>query len=395
MPRRITPIASFCISLAFTLGIMSAQHDTGSVPATTNVRGSQTPRVRADRSLEFSFKAPNASKVEVAGGDGLGKGPFAMTKGDDGIWRVTTPPAVPGFHYYWFTVDGVQVNDPGSHTYIGYGRETGGIEVPSEEAAFYQPRQVPHGDVREKWYFSKVTGDWRRAYVYTPPGYDSNNTTRYPMLILQHGSGEDETGWVRQGHANFILDNLIAAGTAKPMIVVMDRGYANRAGADTRPSSPPDMAQAFNAFGDVILQDLIPVIDSSYRTIPDRQHRAMAGLSMGGMQTLQIALHHLDRFAYVGSFSGPIRVGGQNAAFDPKTAYDGAFADAPAFNKQVKLLWMGAGTEEKQIHDGIKGAADALNDSGVKITFVESPGTAHEWQTWRRHLRDFAPLLFR
>ena len=369
-----------------------------------NVRGSQTPRIRADRSIEFSFKAPNATKVEVAGGDGLGKGPFAMTKGDDDIWRVTTRPAVPGFHYYWFVVDGVQVNDPGSYTYIGYGKETGGIEVPSEESAFYQPKQVPHGDVREKWYFSKVTGDWRRAYVYTPPSYEGNGTIRYPVLILQHGSGEDETGWVRQGHMNFILDNLIAAGTAKPMIVVMDRGYAARAAVANHASvprlPPPDMTQAFNAFGDVILNDLIPVIDSSYRTIPDREHRAVAGLSMGGMQTLHIALHHLDRFAYIGSFSGPIRTGaglpgGPNAAFDPKTAYDGALADRVAFNKQVKLFWMGAGTEEKQIHDGIKVAVDALNASGVKTTFVESPGTAHEWQTWRRHLRDFAPLLFR
>ena len=371
---------------------MSAQQATDSVPASTNVRSSQSPRVHADRSLEFSFKAPNAAKVEVAGGDGLGKGPFSMTKGIDGLWRATTPPAVPGFHYYWFVVDGVQVNDPGSHTYVGYGRETGGIEVPSEESAFYQPKQVPHGDVREKWYFSQVTGDWRRAYVYTPPTYDANNTTRFPVLILQHGSGEDETGWVRQGHMNFILDNLIAAGTAKPMIVVMDRGYATRPNAPT----PSDMTAGFNAFGDVILNDLIPAIDSSYRTIPDREHRAMAGLSMGGMQTLQIGLHHLDRFAYLGSFSGPIRAdAGPNAAFDPKTAYDGALADPEAFNKKVKLLWMGAGTEEKPIHDGIKAAVDALHASGVKVMFLESPGTAHEWQTWRRHLRDFTPLLFR
>ncbi len=396
MPRHSLAIALTCVSFLQTTKTMSAQQGSGSQPATTNVRDSQSPRVRADRSIEFSFKAPTATKVGVAGGDGLGKGPFAMTKGEDGIWRVTTPPAVPGFHYYWFVVDAVQVNDPGTHTYIGYGRETGGIEVPSEESAFYEPKQVPHGDIREKWYFSKVTGAWRRAYVYTPPSYDASGTTRFPVLILQHGSGEDETGWVRQGHMNFILDNLFAGNAAKPMIVVMDRGYA-RSGSS---SSPPDMAQAFNTFGDVILNDLIPAIDASYRTVPDREHRALAGLSMGGMQTLQIGLHHLDRFSYLGSFSGPIRAGaempaGSNAGFDPKTAYDGALANAADFNKKVKLLWMGAGTEEKQIHDGIKVAVDALNASGVKTVFVESPGTAHEWQTWRRHLRDFAPLLFR
>lgn len=357
MQRHTIPIALCSVSLFYGIGIVQAQCDAGSTPATTNVRGSQTPRVRADKRIDFSFKAPNATKVEVAGGDGLGKGPFAATKGDDGVWKVTTPPGMPGFHYYWFVVDGVQVNDPGSHTYIGYGRETGGIEVPSEESAFYKPRQVPHGDVREKWYFSKVTGDWRRAYVYTPPSYDASSTVRFPVLILQHGSGEDETGWVRQGHMNFILDNLIAAGAAKPMIVVMDRGHATRPDWANRASgpgtSPPDMSQAFDAFGDVILHDLISAIDSSYRTVPDRQHRAMAGLSMGGMQTLHIALHHLDQFAYLGSFSGRIRAGavlpaGQIATFDPKLAYEGAFANAAAFNKQVKLLWMGAGTEENE-----------------------------------------------
>ncbi|MGO9270006.1 MAG: alpha/beta hydrolase [Terriglobia bacterium] len=331
-----------------------------------------------------------------------------MTKGDDGVWSVTTPPAVPGFHYYWFLLDGVAVNDPGSETYFGYGKETSGIEVPERGVNFYDAKDVPHGEVRAKWYFSKITGKWRRAQVYTPPGYDQA-TMRYPVLILQHGAGENETGWTRQGRANFILDNLIAERSAQPIIVVMDCGYATKAGATplvVGPGAPPRNFQlAFSAFEDVVMDDLIPVIDASYRTIPDKQHRAMAGLSMGGMQTLFIALHHLDKFDYIGSFSGPIIAGinagkqpagaGQPPQFDTKTAYEGAFADPSAFNQQVKLLWLGAGTEEKQIHDGIKGAADALKASGVDVVFFESPGTAHEWQTWRRDLRDFAPRLFR
>jgi len=387
---------------------LQAQTEDGSSPATSNVSGAKSPRIFPDRRVSFTLKAPDAHRVEVAGGDGLGKGPFPMTKDADGIWSVITPPAVPGFHYYWFNLDGVQVNDPGSQTYFGYGRETSGIEVPEPGVDYYDVKQVPHGEVRIKWYFSQTTGEWRHALVYTPPDYDQSAKARYPVLILQHGAGESETGWTRQGRANFILDNLIAEGRAKPMIVVMDRGYATRAGTSPvvfgRGATQNDIRKAFSAFEDVITNDLIPVIDSSYRTLPDRNHRAMAGLSMGGMQTLFIGLHRLDTFAYIGSFSGPIipgvNTGNQHAGetqtrqFDPKTAFDGAFADPSGFNKQVKLLWLGVGTEEMQFRDGIRNAADALKAAGVKLVYFESPGTAHEWQTWRRDLRDFASRLF-
>ena len=385
-----------------------AQNEEDSAPATSNVRGGQSPSVYPDGSVIFTLKAPDATSVQVAGGDGLGKGPFPMTKGDDGVWSVKTPPAVPGFHYYWFVLNGVQVNDAGSETYFGYGKETSGVEIPEAGVTFYDPKDVPHGEVRLKWYFSKVTGEWRRALVYTPPGYDKA-TTRYPVLILQHGSGENETGWTKQGRANFILDNLIAEGKAKPMIVVMDLGYATKAGTQpvtAGPGSPPRNFQAaFSAFEELVIHDLIPTIDASYRTIPDREHRAMAGLSMGGMQTLFIALHNLDAFAYIGSFSGPMlagintgtqpAAGGQAPHFDTKTAYEGAFSDPAAFNKRVKLLWLGVGTEEGRLYAGIKDAADALKAAGVEVVYYESPGTAHEWQTWRRDLRDFAPRLFR
>lgn len=378
---------------------LPAQSDKVSAPASSNMRGAQNPRVFPDRSILFTIKAPDAQSVAVAGGDGLGKGPFPMTKGADGVWTVTTPPAVPGFHYYWFVLDGVSVNDPGSDTYVGYGKQTSGIEIPEPGVDFYHAKDVPHGEVRIKHYFSKTTGDWRRAYVYTPPDYDKDVKKRYPVLILQHGSGEDETGWTKQGHANFILDNLIAAGKAKPMIVVMDRGYAIKAGAPPAPAGNRNLQQGFSAFEEVVINDLIPTIDSTYRTIPDKAHRALAGLSMGGMQTLYISFRHLDKFAYIGSFSGPIITGNRTPGappppFDAKTAYDGAFADPAAFNKQVKLLWLGAGTEEKQFIPAIKGAVEALKATGVNVTYIESPGTAHEWQTWRRALQDFAPRLF-
>jgi enterochelin esterase-like enzyme len=396
--------------LALGQSALPARAEDRSTPAASNVPGAQSPSINPDRSIAFALKAPDANSVLVAGGDGLGKGPFPMTKGADGTWKVTTPPSVPGFHYYWFVLNGVSVNDPASETYFGYGKETSGIEVPEAGADFYSLKNVPHGEVRAKWYLSKTTGEWRRAFVYTPPGYDEHPKTRYPLLILQHGSGEDETGWTRQGRAQFILDNLIAADKARPMIVVMDRGYAQRpevpAASVGSNAWLQNMHLAFSAFEDVVIQDLIPTIDASYRTIPDREHRAMAGLSMGGMQTLFIALQHLDMFAYIGSFSGPINPSlsagnltlGANPPehFDAKTAYGGAFADPTTFNKRVKLLWLGVGTEESaQFRTGIGGAVEALRGAGVRLEYFESSGTAHEWQTWRRDLYDFAPRLFR
>jgi enterochelin esterase family protein len=392
--------------LALRLSAPIRAEDQG-VPAASNVPGAQTPRIHSDRRITFSLKAPDAVSLQVAGGDGLGMGPFPMTKGTDGTWSVTTPPSVPGFHYYWFVLNGVAVNDPASETYFGYGKETSGIEVPESGADFYAILNVPHGEVRAKWYLSKTTGEWRRAFVYTPPGYDEHSTTRYPVLILQHGSGEDETGWTRQGRAQFILDNLIAAGKARPMIVVMDRGYAQRAGSPTPGSNAwlQNLHLAFTSFEEVVVHDLIPMIDASYRTIPDREHRAMAGLSMGGMQTLFITLQHLDRFAYIGSLSGPIvpnldiadlTANRNPQPFDTKTAYGGAFADPSTFNKRVKLLWLGVGTAEpEQFRNGIGGAVEALRKAGVRVEYFESSGTAHEWQTWRRALNDFAPRLFR
>ena len=379
------------------------------MPAASNVPGAQTPGIHSDRRITFSLKAPDATSLQVAGGDGLGMGPFSMTKGPEGTWSVTTPPSVPGFHYYWFVLNGVAVNDPASETYFGYGKETSGIEVPEAGADFYAIQKVPHGEVRAKLYLSKTTGEWRRAFVYTPPGYDEHSTTRYPVLILQHGSGEDETGWTRQGRAQFILDNLIASGKARPMIVVMDRGYALRPGAAPPAGGSSSWLQnlrlAFTSFEDVVIHDLIPMIDASYRTLPDREHRAMAGLSMGGMQTLFIALQHLDMFAYIGSFSGPIvpslTAGNLTAdrnpePFDSKTAYGGAFADPSTFNQRVKLLWLGVGSAESdQFRSGIGGAVQAQRKAGVRLEYFESSGTAHEWQTWRRDLNDFVPRLFR
>jgi enterochelin esterase-like enzyme len=371
----------------------STRADDDSMPATSNVPRAEYPRVHRDRRVTFRLKAPDARKVQVQPGgadNGLGKGPFDMTRGPDGTWEVTTPPAVPGFHYYSLLLDGVAVNDPSSETYFGYGKETSGVEVPESGVDFYDAKEVPHGQVRSLWYHSKVTGSPRRAFVYTPPGYDTSAETRYPVLYLQHGAGQDERGWVTQGRMNFILDNLLAASKAKPMIVVMDSGYATRRAPSSTTSTAAPSIFDFRGFEEVFIGELIPTVDAAYRTLADRDHRAMAGLSMGGMQTLAIAPTHLDKFAYMGTFSGPSLSG-----FDPKTSYNGAFKDATAFNEKVRLLWLGAGAAETRYSALTKGMHESLDKAGIKHVIFESPGTSHEWQTWRKSLYDFVPRLFR
>jgi len=242
----------------------------------------------------FRVSAPKAQSIQFK----LDK-LYPAERGADGEWTATTDPQVPGFHYYWMVVDDVQVNDPASETFYGYGRETSGIEIPGPGSEFYAPKDVPHGEVRERVYHSKTTGEWRRALVYTPPGYDSNQRERYPVLYLQHGRGEDERAWSRQGRAGLIVDNLMAAGKAKPMLVVMEQGYAHTWGE----SANWNFAEDFAVFSEVMLKDLVPMIDGTYRTIADRDHRAIAGFSMGGWQAFQIALNNMNDFAHIGSIS--------------------------------------------------------------------------------------------
>ena len=366
-------------------GMCCAPAALDSTPAPSNVGNAEYPRIAPDRRVTFRLKAPKAQQVQLHGGAGLVKDALDLVRSDDGVWTVTTPPAVPGFHYYWFGVDGLNVNDPASYTYFGWGRETGGIEVPEPGVDFYDAKEtVPHGEVRARWYHSRITGKWRRAHVYTPADYDTAVNVRYPVLYLLHGAGENERGWIEQGRANFILDNLIAAGQAKPMILVVDSGYASFAGVNVT----TNRSAATAAFEEVLLKELLPLIDANYRT--DRSRRGMAGLSMGSGQTLNIALRHLDQFAWIGAMSGPPRQG-----FEVKTAYGGAFSDTAAFNQKVKLLWLGAGTAETQIHQNTLAMHEALDRAGIKNVFYSSPGTDHEWQTWRRSLHDLAPRLFR
>jgi enterochelin esterase-like enzyme len=324
----------------------------------------------------------------IPGGNdnGLGKGPYEMVRDEKGVWTVTTPPAIPGFHYYWLRVDGFASNDPSSRTFFGWSKECSGIEVPDKTQDFYDVKDVPHGELRVRWYYSRVTASWRRAIVYTPPNYDRGSDTRYPVLYLQHGMGESERGWTEQGRANFILDNLLADKKAQPMVIVMENGM-NAA----KPGTPPTATHRQNeAFEEVVVNDLIPMIDAAYRTIPDKEHRAIAGLSMGAGQAVQIGLSHTDRFSYIGSFSG---IGIRN--FDPKTSYGGVFSDPAAFNRNVRVLWFGAGTAEASWATSGKVLVETMNKAGIEAVWFEVPGTSHEWQTWRVCLHNFAPRLFR
>jgi enterochelin esterase-like enzyme len=352
-----------------------------------------SPQVHPDGRVTFRLKAPLAHQVQIEpicgqpennGYNGLGKGIFDMTKDENGLWSVTTPPAVPGLHGYWLVLDGVRVNDTATKSFGGK-MKTCGVEIPEPGVEFYDIKDVPHGQVRMQWYYSQVTNAWRRAYVYVPAEYGHFPEKRYPVFILRHGGGEDETSWAEQGRANFIMDNLIAEGKAVPMIVVMDWGQAPTPDQPVHiPSTPPppEITQ-------VTIKELIPLVDATFRTIPDREQRAMAGLSMGSVQTLYIGLNNLDTFAYLGVFSR------RPMSAEEFSNFSGVFADAAAFNQKVKLFWWGAGTAEEGIYYATKANLAELAEIGIKSVFVEFPGTSHEWQTWRKSLYDFAPRLFR
>jgi enterochelin esterase-like enzyme len=373
--------------------LASGQSDFGFKTAVSNIQGADFPKISVDKSVYVRLRAPEAVKVQVQGGDGLCPKPLDLVKDTAGNWNGIIPGAGPGFHYYWFIVDGLRVNDPGSDSFQGYNRPTSGIEIPIADEDFFVAKNVPHGDVREHWYYSEITGKWRRAFVYTPPAYDKNPKKKFPVLYLLHGAGENERGWSLQGHMSFIMDNLLAEKKAVPMIIVMDNGYATA--KDAKPSSGfsmKEMTKSAETLEQVYIKEIIPNIDLSFHTIPKRESRAMAGLSMGGFQSMMIGLNHTELFSYYGFFSAAI-IG--NIMDDPKTAFNGAFADSESFNKKVKLLWFGAGSGEAQFVTWMDDSRKKLEDLGIKSTRYISEGTFHEWHTWRRDLNEFAPLLFK
>jgi len=369
------------------------------VPASTNILAARYPCIYPDRRVALRVKAPDAQHVQaLIGGGGAQTPKMDMAKEADGFWTLTTPPIVEGFHYYSIFVDGTEMADPGSQTFFGEMRQISGIEIPSPvaEDSIFQVQDVPHGDVRSVLYFSKVVGKWRRCFVYTPPDYDHQPQKKYPVLYVMPGYGEDETGWFNQGRGNVILDNLIAAKKAAPMVVVTDDQFTalkpgeaplilGGRGPGAGGGRPPSFGTYGQTFTEVMFSNLIPFIESRFRCLSGRENRAMAGLSMGGMQTFLTTLPHLDKFAYIGGFSPGV----------PNAAFESIEKDPAAFNAQVKLLWLGTGTVEKANNPNIFVLHQALDKAGVKNSYFESQGTAHEWLTWRRDLSEFAPRLFR
>jgi enterochelin esterase family protein len=392
-------ISLFLISAALLTGNLCPAQDIGPAsvedfrPSTLNQPGKQYPQVNSEGRVRASIPAPQALKVQLD----IGGVKYDLQKDDQGVWTGDSNPQDEGFHYYQLVIDGAQVPDPGSMYFYGASRWGSGIEIPAKDQEFYALKRVPHGQVRENLYFSEITQSWRRCFVYTPPDYEKNTSARYPVLYLQHGMGEDETGWSVQGRANLILDNLIAEKKAVPMIIVMDRGYASRADRSSTPNPgrPQGGPGGISAFEEVLIKEIIPMIDATYRTLSDRSHRAMAGLSMGANQTIQITMNNLNLFSYIGGFSGTSNYP-SSAEIDPVTFMNGKFSDGKALNEKINLFWLGLGTKEPDPFPGSVGAfRNMLEKTGVKYVYYESPGTAHEWLTWRRSLYRFAPLLFK
>ncbi len=352
--------------------------------ASTTHRLAEFPKIAKDGRVWFQFKAPNAQKVQVR--IGATNKTYDMEKLADGMWNLVIPYPGPGLQYYYMIVDGLNVMDPGSETFYSNGIKTA-IEVPSPGEDFYDLKAVPHGHVLQHVFHSQVTQAWRRMYIYLPPGYDANPRVRYPVLYLQHGAGEDETEWTHAGRAQFIMDNLIAEKKAVPMIVVMNNGFATRPGT-TPATGLAGMANRFAVFEEVLIQESIPEVDANFRTIADREHRAMAGLSMGGMQTFMIGTTHTDLFSYLGIFSGTPMPQAQ-------AQVDAVAAQGKAFNDKIHLLWFGVGTTEANFYNRTHEVRAQLEKAGIASGYYESPGTAHEFQTWRRCLHEFAPLIFK
>ncbi|MBR6182161.1 MAG: acetyl xylan esterase [Prevotella sp.] len=353
------------------------------IPETT-VPGNEFPKLDSQRRGYFYLKAPDAKKVILDICDKK----YDMQPDGQGGWMCVTDPLVVGFHYYFMNIDGVNFIDPATETFFGCNREAGGIEVPEgPEGDYYRPQKgVPAGQVRSIYYWSQSANSFRHAMVYTPAEYELKKfqKKRYPVLYLQHGMGEDETGWSKQGHMQHIMDNAIASGEAVPMIVVMESGDIK---------APMGRGQGMGDYGasfyPVLLNDLIPYIESTFRTKTDRENRAMAGLSWGGHQTFDVVLTHLDKFAWMGTFSGAI------FNLDVKTAYDGVFTNADEFNKKIHYFFMSSGTEGMDQMFGTEKMVKSLNDLGINAVYSKSEGTAHEWLTWRRGLKEFIPHLFK
>jgi len=346
----------------------------------SNIRSAQYPQISADNRVTFRIKAPNAQKMQID----LGK-KYDMVRDTGGYWMVTTDSIGEGFHYYSLLIDGVAVADPASESFYGMGRMASGIEIPFAGGNYYALRNIPHGDIRIKKYYSNVTYSWRQFYLYTPPGYDANTIEKYPVLYILHGGGEDERGWATQGKTDVILDNLIADKKAKPMLVVMMDGSLS--GGGLAGFGEPVLKK----FEDELKNVVIPFVEKNYRAETDAKNRALAGLSLGGLQTLYAGIKNTDMFSYLGVFSSGW-FANQPALSDPQYAF--MKENASSINNNLKSLWVAMGGKEDIAYNNCKVMLAKFDEMGIKYTYSEYPG-GHTWPVWRNNLYNFAQVLFK
>lgn len=349
-------------------------------PASTNVRSAKYPQILPDNRVVFRLKAPDAQKVQI---DLVRK--YDMTKDSEGFWTVTTDTVSEGIHYYSLIIDGVAVADPASETFYGMGRMAAGIEIPSRNGDIYALRDVPHGEIRMRRYYSPVFNAWKRFYVYTPAEYDQSANKKYPVLYLLHGGGEDERGWSTQGKTDLILDNLIADGKAKPMLIVMMDGNTGGGGIASFGE------RSLQTFENELKQAVIPVVEKNYRALNTRDGRALAGLSMGGLQTLYAGVKNHDMFSYLGVFSSGWFANNPTLS-DPQYAF--MKNNAAAINNDIKQFWVAMGGKEDIAYENCKIMLKKFDEMGIRYQYSEYPG-GHTWPVWRNNLYKFAPLLFK
>ena len=359
-----------------------SKYPVAGAPAATNNRNSAYPQIFSDSRVMFSTKAPDAKKMQID----LGK-KYDMVKDTAGVWTVTTDSVGEGFHYYSLLIDGVAVADPASQTFYGMGRMASGIEIPFAGSAYYALRDVPHGDIRIKKYFSRVTNSWRQLYIYAPPGYDANTNEKYPVLYILHGGGEDQTGWATQGKTDLIIDNLVAAGKAKPMLVVMPDANIGAGGFNAG-----GIESSLKMFEREMKESIIPFVEKNYRSLNDAANRAMAGLSLGGMHTLYTGINNTDMFAYLGVFSSGWIVPMMNNISDAQYAYMKGNTDK--INNNLKAFWISQGGKEDIAWKNGQVMIGKLDELHIKHSYTEYPG-GHTWPVWRNNLYNFAQVLFK
>jgi enterochelin esterase-like enzyme len=346
-------------------------------PAETNIRSAEYPKLHPDGTATFKIKAPETDKIQLD----LGQ-KYEMDKTEEGVWQVTTDSLSEGFHYYSLIIDGMPVADPASETFYGMGRMASGIEVPFKGDDYYTLKNIPHGDIRIKRYYSDITNSWRRLYMYTPPGYDTSDQ-EFPVLYLLHGGGEDERGWATQGKTDLILDNLIAEEKAEPMIIVM---------VDGNIPAPTFDKTTLSIFEEELTKALIPFVESNYRTKSGAENRALAGLSMGGIQTLYAGIYNTDLFSGLGVFSSGWIIGAHKDIAGAQYEFMGENADK--INNNLNHLWISMGGKEDIAWKNCQVMMSKFDELNIDYTYSEYPG-GHTWPVWRNNLYNFAQVLFK